>query len=167
MRGVAPEAMELLRRYPWPGNVRELQSVIKQALLQATGPVVLPEFLPAAVRGAGEGAGAAEAAFDFGGLTGFVQDQLQAGSTDLYAEYQALTERHLFAQVLRHTGGNLSQAARLLGITRGTLRARLAALGIPVERPAQTRRRLAGVSCLVEPDLEPRPGSIGDIGARR
>ena len=50
VRGVSPEAMELLRRYPWPGNVRELQSVVKQALLGTTGPVVLPEFLPAAVR---------------------------------------------------------------------------------------------------------------------
>src|SRR3954452_17869293 len=50
VRGVAPESVELLRRYPWPGNVRELQSVLKQALLQTTGPVVLPEFLPAAVR---------------------------------------------------------------------------------------------------------------------
>ena len=39
-------------------------------------------------------------------------------------------------QVLRHTGGNQSQAARVLGITRGTLRARLTALGIPVERPS-------------------------------
>ena len=44
---VSPEAMELLVGYSWPGNVRELQSVLKQALLQATGPVLLPEFLPA------------------------------------------------------------------------------------------------------------------------
>ena len=44
---VAPEALELLRRYPWPGNVRELQSVLKQALLQAQGPVLLADFLPA------------------------------------------------------------------------------------------------------------------------
>src|SRR5947209_19436392 len=82
VRGIAPEAMELLRRYPWPGNVRELQSVIKQALLQATGPVLLPEFLPPALRGREKGAGAAEAAFDFGDLTGFVHDRLEAGSTD-------------------------------------------------------------------------------------
>jgi two-component system, NtrC family, nitrogen regulation response regulator GlnG len=137
VRSIAPEAMELLRRYPWPGNVRELQSVIKQALLQATGPVLLPEFLPASVRGREKGPGAAEPAFDFGDLTGFVQGRLQAGSTDLYSEHQALTERHLFEQVLRHTGGNQSQAAKVLGITRGTLRSRLAALGIPAERPAQ------------------------------
>jgi nitrogen regulation protein NR(I) len=138
VRSIAPEAMELLRRYHWPGNVRELQSVIKQALLQATGPVLLPEFFPPVLRGQVKGAGASEAAFDFGDLTGFVEGRLQAGTTGLYAEYQALTERLLFTQVLRHTGGNQSQAAKLLGITRGTLRARLAALGVPVERPAQT-----------------------------
>jgi two-component system nitrogen regulation response regulator GlnG len=129
VRVIAPEAIELLRRHRWPGNVRELQSIIKQALLQATGPVLLPEFLPRSLRGA-----EAEPALDFGGLTGFIQDQLKANSTSLYSDYQALTERHLFTQVLRHTAGNQSQAARVLGITRGTLRARLTALGISIDR---------------------------------
>ncbi len=138
VRVVAPEALELLRRYPWPGNVRELQSVIKQALLQATGPVLLPEFLPAAVREWGRDGGAAPEAFDFGGLTAFVEDQLRAGSTTLYADYQALTDRHLLTLVLRHTGGNLSRAARALGITRTTLRTKLNALGISVERSSST-----------------------------
>ena len=46
VREVAPEAMERLRGYSWPGNIRELQSVLKQALLRATGPVLLPAFLP-------------------------------------------------------------------------------------------------------------------------
>ena len=46
VREVAPEALARLRGYPWPGNVRELQSVLKQALLRAHGPVLLPEFLP-------------------------------------------------------------------------------------------------------------------------
>src|SRR5262249_59484734 len=43
---VAPEALERLRGYSWPGNVRELQSVLKQALLRAHGPGLLPDFLP-------------------------------------------------------------------------------------------------------------------------
>jgi two-component system nitrogen regulation response regulator GlnG len=132
-RGVSPEAMETLRRYPWSGNVRELQSVIKQALLGTTGPVVLPEFLPASVRRAGKGSG--DAGFDYGWLAAYVEDQLAAGSTRLYADYQALTDRHLLALVLRHTGGNLSRAAQTLGITRATLRSKLATLGISVERP--------------------------------
>ena len=46
VREVAPEAMERLRSYSWPGNIRELQSVLKQALLQASGTVLLPAFLP-------------------------------------------------------------------------------------------------------------------------
>ena len=54
-------------------------------------------------------------------------------------EYQALTDRHLLGLVMRHTGGNLSQASRLLGITRATLRAKLAALGMRVDRPATGR----------------------------
>ena len=43
---VPPETFEALRKYEWPGNVRELQSALKQALLQMSGTVLLPEFLP-------------------------------------------------------------------------------------------------------------------------
>src|SRR5262245_59306074 len=43
---VAPEALARLRTYSWPGNIRELQSFLKQALLRASGPVLLPAFLP-------------------------------------------------------------------------------------------------------------------------
>ena len=132
VREVSAEAMELLRRYPWPGNVRELQSVVKQTLLGTTGPVILPEFLPPAVR---RGEAGAEVPFDFGGLTAYVEDQLKGGATSLYADYQALADRHLLGLVLRHTGGNLSQASRVLGITRATLRTKLAALGMRAERP--------------------------------
>jgi transcriptional regulator with GAF, ATPase, and Fis domain len=46
VREVAPETLERLRGYFWPGNVRELQSVLKQAILRAHGPVLLPDFLP-------------------------------------------------------------------------------------------------------------------------
>src|SRR5262249_54980405 len=43
---VASETLERLRAWWWPGNVRELQSVLKQAILNSTGPVLLPAFLP-------------------------------------------------------------------------------------------------------------------------
>src|SRR5262249_59143506 len=49
---VAPEALARLRAYSWPGNIRELQSVLKQALLQARGAVLLPAFLPEPLGGA-------------------------------------------------------------------------------------------------------------------
>ena len=49
VQGVAPQTLDLLRQYAWPGNVRELQSALKQALLQATGAILVPDFLPAAL----------------------------------------------------------------------------------------------------------------------
>jgi two-component system, NtrC family, nitrogen regulation response regulator GlnG len=125
------EAMKLLQQYAWPGNVREFQSVIKQALLQATGPVLLAEFLPEGLRNRADAAlQPASAALDQVALSNFVQQRLLAGSTSLYSEFQAVTDRHLLTHVFQHTGGNISQAARVLGITRATLRAKLQALGL-------------------------------------
>ena len=48
--------------------------------------------------------------------------------------WHALTDGHLFTHVLRHTGGNLSQAAKILGIHRTTLRARIEELGIRLDQ---------------------------------
>jgi two-component system nitrogen regulation response regulator GlnG len=132
---VAAEAMQMLSSYSWPGNVRELQSVLKQTLLRAAGSVLMPEFLPPVVRenekncALNATSGPAEIDWDR-----FVQDRLRAGCTDLYSEWQALTDRRLLIQVLRHAGNNFSQAARILGITRTTLRTKLSALGITADR---------------------------------
>src|SRR5262249_37381461 len=46
VREIAPETLARLCSYAWPGNIRELQSVLKQALLRASGPLLLPAFLP-------------------------------------------------------------------------------------------------------------------------
>ena len=128
---IADESLELLKRYSWPGNVREFQSVIKQALLQATGPVLLPEFLPESIRRRSDSPeGKPSAEMDLTPLSRFVKQQLLADSTTLYADYQTLTDRHLLTLVLEHTGGNLSRAAKFLGITRATLRTKLQAVGL-------------------------------------
>ncbi len=99
---LAPETLGLLRAYPWPGNLRELQSVLKHALLEATGPVVLPGCLPAPLRSP---AATNSHACDFPARAeshweSFIDERLEAGSTALYAEWQALTERLLFERVL-------------------------------------------------------------------
>lgn len=123
---IAPQTLEILKAYPWPGNVRQLQSVLKQSLLAAAGTTLLPEFLPAVVQ-------EKETRFhsdDLASLTRFIQQRLRVGAGDIYAEYQAVTERHLLTQVIEHARGNLSQAARLLGVARATLRTKLHSLGI-------------------------------------
>ena len=66
-------------------------------------------------------------------LQTFVDDQLQKCSHDLYAETIAMVDRYVLARVLKHTRGNQSQAAKLLGITRGSLRNKLRSLHIAVD----------------------------------
>jgi len=126
-RVLAPEALELLKQYTWPGNVRELEAVIRQALLQTTGPVILADFLPESVR-LGSAGGMGDAAP--GDLVPLIEDSLRRRSHDIYAEATDMMERYVLTRVLRETQGNQSQAAKLLGITRGCLRARIRKLHI-------------------------------------
>jgi two-component system nitrogen regulation response regulator GlnG len=131
---VPEETLEVLRRYPWPGNIRELQSVLKTALLQMSGGVLLPQFLPAAVQGLApppDSTATEAGSFDW---DQFVRQRLQAGSEDLYAEALNVMEREVLTRVLQHCSGNQVQAARILGITRTTLRTKLRGLKLTIER---------------------------------
>jgi two-component system nitrogen regulation response regulator GlnG len=131
-REVPLETLEILVGYSWPGNVRELQSVLKQSLIQATGPVLLPEFLPAELRKPAELsliAPAADGAVT-GALAGHIAEQLRLGKQPLHAEFMSYAERVLLVCVLRHVDGNQSRAAQILGITRGTLRNKVREYGI-------------------------------------
>src|SRR5262249_43903856 len=132
---VAPEAMERLREYSWPGNIRELQSVLKQALLQASGAVLLPVFLPAPLAGPGqaaalavsEGAGTEEESF-------VIKQRLALDVRDLYSEVHRKLDRLLLPRVLELTQGNQQQAALILAMARQTLRLKLRDLGITTVR---------------------------------
>lgn len=131
---ISPEVHASLREYSWPGNVRELQSVIKQSLLYATGPVLIPDFLPPSIRSGGASRVSAAPSLA-GGLAPwdcFLEERLNTGSQNLYAEWLAMTEQHLLARVIQHTNGNLSHASRILGINRRTLRIKLHTLGIEI-----------------------------------
>jgi DNA-binding NtrC family response regulator len=122
---LSAEAMERLSSYCWPGNVRELQSVLKRAVLQSSGALLMPEDFPVAV---------AEAPMDAGSLEAFIDRCLKMGSRDLYAQSLDFMERVLLTIALRHTSGNQSQAAKILHITRGTLRAKIRELGIGIQQ---------------------------------
>jgi two-component system nitrogen regulation response regulator GlnG len=158
VRGFAPEALELLQQHSWPGNVRELQSEIKQAMLNASGHIILPEFLSATLRRQGEiregeapaepredgsagashsrgavfpGEGSSSPALD---LDRFIETLLAQGEKHLHAKVVEAAERILFARVLRHTHGHQAQASELLGLNRATLRTKLRARGIAVDK---------------------------------
>ena len=131
VRQVTPEAIERLCSYPWPGNIRELQSVLKQALLRATGPVLVPAFLPESL--GGPLTTPVATAGDEGVLRvgPFLRQRIEAGSEEIYQEAHQHLDRLLLPLVLGSTDGNKLQAARLLGITRKTLRLRLRGWACP------------------------------------
>src|SRR5438874_6501894 len=100
VREVASEALERLRRYSWPGNIRELQSVLKQALLQASGTVLLPAFLPEVLSDrSGDGSGAAAPAQDVG-LRSFIRQRLTSDASDLYEKMHREVDRIFLTLVL-------------------------------------------------------------------
>jgi two-component system nitrogen regulation response regulator GlnG len=134
---VAPEALQLLRCYSWPGNIRELQSVLKQALLQASGSVLLPSFLPKPLNRLDEVAPITPTGEEPGVETFVIRQRLDSNIRDLYAKTHRQVDRRLLARVLEYTGGNLQQAARLLGIARQTLRLKLRDLGLAAPRSAE------------------------------
>src|SRR5262245_18220746 len=143
LQRASPEALQILLEYPWPCNVRELQSMLRKSLLNLTGPVLIPEFLPEEIRDYS----AAPAAGSVGGssgeglasdLTGLVTSRLESGSENLYGEALEFMERYVVTRVLQMTGGNQSKAAKILGITRGSLRNKTHALGIKIGQVVST-----------------------------
>jgi two-component system nitrogen regulation response regulator GlnG len=131
VREITPEAQELLSRHPWPGNIRELQGVLKQAILQATGTVLVPAFLPEGLGVPPEAsAGSAPQTEDEFPFASFILRRLEEGTTGLSAEAHQQLDRLLLRLALRHTRGNQVQAARALGISRQTLRAKTRDLGL-------------------------------------
>jgi two-component system nitrogen regulation response regulator GlnG len=134
IRAIAPEVLDRFQAYAWPGNVRELQSVIKQAMLNASGHLLLPEFLPPQVSPApapAPGAGAGGGKLDVEAL---IESLLPHEDGRLYEEVIAAVERVLFTRVMQHTHGHQAQASQLLGLNRSTLRHRLRTLGLAVDK---------------------------------
>jgi DNA-binding NtrC family response regulator len=144
VREIDPEVLERLRDHSWPGNIRELQSVLKQALLRASGPVLLPAFLPELPGEPGETVPVSPPGSDLD-LEAFLRQHLRPESHDLYAEAHRQLDRLLLPRVLDYTGGNQHQAARLLGIARQTLRLKLRDLGLQVTRSVEAEEDPPGV----------------------
>lgn len=145
IESVSPQAMQLFLRYSWPGNIRELQSVLKHAVVEAPGVSILPEFLPEYVRRVGSTPAKAPAErvtpepastdlFSDDGLIKFINNRIREGTETLYDDVIQRVERIMLVELLHQLEGNISRAASLLGISRSTLRVKLAALGINLDR---------------------------------
>jgi len=127
---ISSEALELLERHPWPGNIRELQSVLREALIVATGPTLLPEFLslssppPTAEAERAESV-VTDGAADWHSLAAALDEGLKTGQPELYRHLIQRFDSLVLANVMRTVGGLQSRAAEVLGLSRPTLRAKL------------------------------------------
>ncbi len=134
LRGFAPEVLELFQAYPWPGNVRELQGAVKQAMLNASGQLILPEFLAESFMQSPPRETPVTSDGDALDLSALIESLMQNSDGKLHDQVIAAVERILFAKVLEHTHGNQAKASELLGLNRSTLRHRLRVLGLAVDK---------------------------------
>ena len=109
-RGVSREALTVLQRYSWPGNVRELHNVVEWITISCREGEIRPEHLPAYLRTADP-------------PTKEIPTQVSLLSFGLSVDE---LEKAMLKEALEKTGGNVSEASRLLKITRNTLRYRMA-----------------------------------------
>lgn len=124
--GFSSAALDLLCRYEWPGNIRELANMIERGVILAEqGREVVPEHL---LPGVGAGAQAQENS----GPAISHSAAPEGMSVELVVEKLAQTgcslpelERMLIAQAMKDTDGNVTRAARVLGVSRATLDYRL------------------------------------------
>ena len=106
--GFSPEAREFLLRYDWPGNVRELENAIERAVILAKNSLIEVADLP--------------------------DQSLSLARSALQGKSLKEMEKNHILNVLSETGGNYSQAARILGITRMTLYNKAREYGLDVKK---------------------------------
>jgi len=119
------EAMNAILTYDWPGNVRELRTAIEHGVVMATGPKIALRDLPMAVR---QAAGAPLPR----GISPAKAFGEKASPLDLHE-----TERKLILQALATTKGNVTAAAKKLGISRRTLHRKINEMNL-AKAPAET-----------------------------
>jgi DNA-binding NtrC family response regulator len=115
VRSISKAGMDKLVEYHWPGNVRELENAIERSLIYVKGETIEPDDirLDHAPRKGSATAGN-------GTSDGFLPEGVSLEEH----------ERQLIREALKRAGGNKSQAARLLGLTRNALRYRLTQMGL-------------------------------------
>lgn len=127
-KSIAANAMKALEDYHWPGNVRELQSILRRVYVVSQGDVILFKDLPSEITGGAPGpARSGHATADAGSsdIVSLARQLFAWARRDPKMKVIPAVERELVIQALKEAGGNQVHAAKLLGVTRATLRKRI------------------------------------------
>ena len=138
-KSIAASVIRTLEKYHWPGNVRELENAIRRAHVMAKSDAILQSDLPPEISGQSSssapipptlGTPSDEAATDAAAMA---RQLFQWAKRDPKLKVIPAVERELVIQALKETNNNQVHAAKLLGITRATLRKRIEKFGIQCE----------------------------------
>jgi two-component system nitrogen regulation response regulator GlnG len=132
---LSEEAIRVLEGYSWPGNVRELENTIQRACVLATSDLLTPKDIPLGNEQPGAPAPEATTSGTAAPLTteSAIEVLLKAAQTDPDVQLLPWLEREFTLYAMKATKGNQVRAAKLLGITRATLRKRIERFGITRE----------------------------------
>ncbi|MER2564984.1 MAG: sigma-54 dependent transcriptional regulator [Myxococcaceae bacterium] len=130
IEGIADDALAMLQAYPWPGNIRELENMMERVLLFADGPRIEVKDLPEPVRTSLQSAVAQ--------LTDTTTPEVgETPLKDFLKAKQAEIEKAFIVQALAKTEGNVTRAAKLLGISRKSLQTKMKEFGLRDESPPE------------------------------
>jgi two-component system, NtrC family, response regulator AtoC len=117
---ISPEAMEKLLKHGWPGNIRELENAIEHACVTARGPSILPDDLPAEV-------------LESRGGKSPVPIDLSRPLPELLRDMTVSVERQYLLRALKKSRGNVGRCAKICGMSRRSVSAKLAEYNIKKE----------------------------------
>jgi two-component system nitrogen regulation response regulator GlnG len=132
-KSIATAAVKALEKYHWPGNVRELENIIRRAHVIAKSEAILPADLPSEVTGQGASNTSAPATAGENSTSDastLARQLFQIAKRDPKLKVLPAVERELIIEALKESANNQVHAAKLLGITRATLRKRIEKFGI-------------------------------------
>ena len=137
--GITHEALRILNSYPWPGNVRELENTIQKVLIFNRGVPVSVEDISQSIRRSSSGKSAGAETYD-DAITQWVNEILASKTTEkLFESSMDKFAAILIRQALNLTGGNRSQAAKLLGVSRPTLHSKIEKYNLKIEVSVQKK----------------------------
>lgn len=126
--GFTPESIKFLTNYSFPGNVRELKNLVFKLITTYRDRPVTPDLLPANIKGE------EEKSFDWKkGLEIEVRKLLTRRRKNIYIKLIEDAEYILIKEAIRYTEGNISEAAKLLGLHRNTIARKIRELEIEVQ----------------------------------
>lgn len=128
--GFTKEAVEVMMNYDYPGNVRELKNIVNKLIAIHRERPITPDLIPSKITGSDEFRGA-----DW--REGFIKESrslILQNKKNIYIKMIEEAEKLVIQEVLKYTNGNISEAAKFLGIHRNTIHRKIEDLNINLNK---------------------------------